>query len=127
MLIKNFMTQNPVILSPEEDIKAAFNLLSDKHMRQAPVLEDGTLIGIVTDRDLRMAIVQDLKTPNLTVSNVMTPNPKTVSEDEPLQSAANIIAENKFNALPVVSSDGRLVGIITTTDILLGLLNTIEE
>ena len=127
MLIKNFMTQNPVILSPEEDIKVAFNLLSDKHVRQAPVLEDGTLIGIVTDRDLRMAIVQDLKTPNLTVSNVMTPNPKTVSEDEPLQSAANIIAENKFNALPVVSPDGRLVGIITTTDILLGLLNTIEE
>lgn len=127
MLIKNFMTQNPVILSPEEDIKVAFNLLSDKHVRQAPVLEDGALIGIVTDRDLRMAIVQDLKTPNLTVSNVMTPNPKTVSEDEPLQSAANIIAENKFNALPVVSPDGRLVGIITTTDILLGLLNTIKE
>jgi len=127
MLIKNFMTQNPVILSPEEDIKVAFNLLSDKHVRQAPVLEDGALIGIVTDRDLRMAIVQDLKTPNLTVSNVMTPNPKTVSEDEPLQSAANIIAENKFNALPVVSLDGRLVGIITTTDILLGLLNTIKE
>jgi len=127
MLIKNFMTQNPVILSPKEDIKVAFNLLSDKHVRQAPVLEDGALIGIVTDRDLRMAIVQDLKTPNLTVSNVMTPNPKTVSEDEPLQSAANIIAENKFNALPVVSPDGRLVGIITTTDILLGLLNTIKE
>ncbi len=127
MLIKKFMTQNPVILSPEEDVQVAFNLLTIKEVRQAPVLDNGKLIGIVTDRDLRMAIVQDLNDTNLTVRNFMTSNPKTVFEDAPLQSAANIIAEKKFNALPVISESGNLVGIITTTDILLGLLNTVEN
>ena len=127
MLIKKFMTQNPVILSPEEDVQVAFNLLTIKEVRQAPVLDNGKLIGIVTDRDLRMAIVQDLNDTNLTVRNFMTSNPKTVFEDAPLQSAANIIAEKKFNALPVISESGNLVGIITTTDILLGLLNTVGD
>jgi CBS domain-containing protein len=87
------------------------------------VVENGKLIGIVTDRDLRMAIVQTYVESSLNVRDVMGFDPVTISDDAEVEKAARIICEKKFNALPVVSSTGDLVGIITTSDILKGILN----
>jgi acetoin utilization protein AcuB len=122
MIVKKFMTSDPVTISPEEDINDAFHLLLEHRFRQAPVVEDGKLIGIVTDRDLRTALFQTYVESDLTVGDVMRAGPVTISEDSEVKEAARIICECKFNALPVVSSTGDLVGIITTTDILRGLL-----
>jgi len=116
------MTTNPVTVSPEESINDAFHLLLQHRFRQAPVVEDGKLIGIVTDRDLRMAIFQTYVESSLTVRDVMRFDPVTVSVDEKIEEAARIICDKKFNALPVVSISGDLMGIITTTDILRGVL-----
>ena len=123
MLVSEFMTPNPVTVLPEESINDAFHLLLQHRFRQAPVVENGKLIGIVTDRDLRMAIIQTYVESSLTVRDVMRFDPVTVSVDEKVEKAARIICDKKFNALPVVSSSGYLVGIITTTDILRGVLN----
>jgi acetoin utilization protein AcuB len=123
MLIKELMTGNPVSLSPDESINDAFQILLKRRFRQAPVVENGKLIGIVTDRDLRMAIFQTYVESSLNVRDVMRFDPVTISEDAQVEEAARIICEKKFNALPVVSSTGGLVGIITTTDILKGVLN----
>ena len=122
MLVRKFMTPNPVTVSPEESINDAFHLLLQHRFRQAPVVEDGKLIGIVTDRDLRMAIFQTYVESSLTVRDVMRFDPVTVSVDEKIEEAARIICDKKFNALPVVSISGDLMGIITTTDILRGVL-----
>jgi len=122
MLVREFMTTNPVTVSPEESINDAFHLLLQHRFRQAPVVEDGKLIGIVTDRDLRMAIFQTYVESSLTVRDVMRFDPVTVSVDEKIEEAARIICDKKFNALPVVSISGDLMGIITTTDILRGVL-----
>jgi acetoin utilization protein AcuB len=123
MLIKDLMTLNPVSLSPDENINGAFQTLLKHHFRQAPVVENGKLIGIVTDRDLRMAIVQTYVESSLNVRDVMRFDPVTISDDAEVEKAARIICEKKFNALPVVSSTGDLVGIITTSDILKCILN----
>ena len=64
MLVKEFMTSNPIVLAPSEDVTKAFNLLLEKRVRQAPVVEKGELVGIVSDRDLRMAMVQNQKMNN---------------------------------------------------------------
>ena len=120
MLVKNFMTPNPLTVAPEEDVVDTFNLLKKQGFRQFPVVKDKELVGIVTDRDLRSNLRDDL-----TVSDVMSPNPVTILEDSKLVEAAQIVRERKFNALPVVSRSGELVGIITTTDIIKSLVDII--
>ncbi len=120
MLVKDYMTRNPASVSPGDDLRVAFNMLSDRSIRQAPVVDNDNLVGIISDRDLRMALVTD---PHLTVRNVMTPDPVSISEDSSLEEAGMILISHKINATPVLSDDGRLTGIITTTDILKGILN----
>ncbi len=120
------MTVNPVTFSPKEDVRVAFNTLTDRKIRQAPVLENGKLAGIVTDRDLRLAVVETLTEPGLTVGSVMTRDPVTVNENSLLKDAARVIGKNKFNALPVLSDSGELVGVLTTTDILNGLVRALD-
>ncbi len=117
------MTPNPVTITPDESIDDAFQTLLKKRFRQAPVVEGGKLVGIVTDRDLRMAIFQSYVGSSLNVRDVMRFDPVTISADAEVEKAARIICEKKFNALPVVSGTGGLVGIVTTTDILKGVLN----
>jgi CBS-domain-containing membrane protein len=110
MLVKECMTRNPVTFSPDEDVRVAFGRLTDLKIRQAPVVENGKLAGIVTDRDLRLAVVETLSEPGLTVASVMTPDPVTVTEGASLRDAAELISKNKFNALPVISDSGELIG-----------------
>ncbi len=126
MLVKDCMTRNPVTFSPGEDVKVAFGKLTDLKIRQAPVVESGKLVGIVTDRDLRLAVVQTLSEPGLSVGSVMTPDPVTVTESTSLRDAAELISRNKFNALPVISNTGELTGVLTTTDILKGLVKALD-
>ena len=127
MLVKECMTANPVTFSPDEDVRVAFGRLTDLKIRQAPVVEGGKLTGIVTDRDLRLAVAETLSEPGLRVASVMTRDPVTVTEDTQLREAAKLVSKNKFNALPVVSASGALVGVLTTTDILNGLVKALDD
>ena len=126
MLVKDYMTKDPWVASPYDDVRVAFNMLSDKRIRQAPVVRNNKLVGMITDRDLRMALVQNVAEPNITVGNIMTPDPVTVGEDTALEEAGGILISHKFNAIPVVSEEGELTGIVTTTDILKGILHITE-
>ncbi|OGE20705.1 MAG: hypothetical protein A3J42_03135 [Candidatus Dadabacteria bacterium RIFCSPHIGHO2_12_FULL_53_21] len=127
MLVKECMTRNPVTFSPGEDVRVAFGRLTDLKIRQAPVVENGKLAGIVTDRDLRLAVMETLSEPGLRVASVMTPDPVTVTEGTKLRDAAELISKNKFNALPVISDSGELIGVLTTTDILNGLVKALDD
>jgi acetoin utilization protein AcuB len=96
--------------------------------RQLPVVDDGKLIGIVTDRDVRLVINspmvrheqgEDERVLNeVTAESCMTPNPIMVTPDTPAYRAAEMLSIYKFGALPVVEQGGVLVGIITVTDFL---------
>jgi len=119
MLVKNCMTPNPITAKPEDDVKHTLDLLKKNRIRQVPVVKDGKLVGIVTDRDLRAAVLRQAPT---TAGDVMSSSPITISEDATLEGAAKMIRDCKFNALPVLSRRGELVGIITVTDVLDGLL-----
>lgn len=121
MFVKDRMTPNPINVGPEEDVKNVFSLLNKHGFRQVPVVKDGKLVGIITDRDLRVTITLDED--HLIVADVMSSNPVTISEHATVEEAAQMIRNLKFNSLPVLSKRGELVGIITVTDILDGLLN----
>jgi acetoin utilization protein AcuB len=119
--------KHPVItVRPETPITEALNLMRKERIRRTPVVKDGKLIGIVSERDLLYASPSPATSlsvweinyliSKITVEEVMTKNVLTVTEDTPIEEAARIMADNKVGGLPVMR-DGHLVGIITETDL----------
>jgi CBS domain-containing protein len=126
MRVKDFMTQNPITVSPLENIENTSQVLNKNGIHQAPVVSNGKLVGMVTDRDLKIVLSEDLRDPNVSVASVMSRNPITVTDDLKMVEAAKIIRKKRFNALPVVNKKGELIGILTVRDILDGLINLFE-
>lgn len=122
MYVKNCMTPDPVFIKPSEEVNFAIHLLKKHGFRQLLVIKNDLLLGIITDRDLRGVLDQ----PNLLIESVMTPQPITISEDATVESAAQIIRRRKVNALPVISKDDKIVGIITVTDLMDALINMLR-
>ena len=120
------MTQNPITVSPLESIEEAYGVLIKNGIHQVPVLSDGSLVGIITDRDLRTALYDRPGAPNVKVSAVMSREPISITDDLKIVEAAKVISKERFNALPVVDSRGELIGIVTVRDILDGLINLFE-
>jgi len=118
MIVKDYMSGKPITVSPETDVRRAFESLKKYKIRQFPVVRNKKLVGIVTDRDLRVALMR----PELKVEDIMTNDPLTVADETPLEKAALLLRENKINALPVVSRKKELIGIITVTDVLDALI-----
>ncbi len=125
--VRHHMSPSPVTISSEESLQAAIELLHKHNIRELPVVEHGELIGIVTDRDLREVapsypVFRDQEEiryylQSLKVAKAMTVDPLKISPESPLLEAAKVLHTYRIGALPVVES-GRLVGIISVTDIL---------
>lgn len=128
LTVRDIMTTSPCTVETKTALQDVIRLMKITGCRQMPVLnEDGQLVGIVTDRDVRLAMNspivlhgrwqdEDLLT-RVTAESCMTPNPVCIEPDTPAYRAAEMLSAYKFGALPVVES-GRLVGIITVTDFL---------
>ena len=127
MLVKERMTRQPIVATPDLPVSKALTLMRAEHIRRLPVVnKGGRLVGIVSDRDLLLASPSPATSLSvweityllgkLTVADVMTKKVITVTEDTPLEDAARIMADSKIGGLPVVR-DGSLVGIITETDL----------
>ena len=126
MLVGERMSKPVITISPDMPISEALNLMKKERIRRAPVVKDGKLAGIVSDKDLLNASPSPVTTLSIwemnyllskvTVSQVMTGNVMTVTEDTPIEQAARIMADNKIGGLPVLRG-GHVVGIITETDL----------
>lgn len=126
MLVGERMSKPVITISPDMPISDALILMKKEHIRRAPVVKDSKLAGIVSDKDLLNASPSPVTTLSIwemnyllskvTVSQVMTSNVLTVTEDTPIEQAARIMADNKIGGLPVMR-DGHVVGIITETDL----------
>lgn len=135
MLVKERMSADPFVLSPDDTLREAKRLMEEHGLRRFPVVEDGRLVGIVTDRDVRRADISsavvherryvDYILDRIQVRGIMTPDPVTVSPQTPLEEAARLILEHKIGGLPVVD-EGRLVGIITETDLIKTLMDLLQ-
>ena len=127
MLVGERMTRNPVTITEDTSIDDALHLMRERKVRRFPILDTaGHLVGIISDKDLLHAAPSPASTlsvyemhyllAKLTVKKVMSSPVITVSPDMPLEDAARIMADNKIGGLPVLDG-GKLVGIITETDI----------
>ena len=118
MDVHEAMTARPVTVTPAQTIAEAQALMRHGRFRHLPVVADGALAGVVTERDLRVAdpAAWTPELANRPVRAVMTRDVITVGPDDPVEHAARLMLENKVGCLPVVEGE-LLVGIITESDI----------
>ena len=127
MLVKYWMHENVVAVEPNDSMQDAIKLLKKHNIRRLPVVENGKVVGIVTDRDLKRASASDASTleihellyliSTIKVEDIMTRDPITVPMDYTVEETAEILLNNKISGVPVVDHEGRLKGIITQTDL----------
>jgi CBS domain-containing protein len=126
-VVREIMMGSPVTLKPDDTLALANDVISLGRIRHIPVVEDGKLRGMLTERDLMGAaatqifgLKQSSKTAllkSVQIRDVMKKRVVTVAPDTPIKDAAHLLADKKIGCLPVVS-EGTLVGLVTTTDIL---------
>lgn len=114
--IKRFMTTTPHSIGGEETIEKAAQLMHQHGIRHLPVLEGDTLLGVLSDRDIKFVEgFRDVDPTTLTVAEAMVEEPYAVSPDTPLDEVTNTMAERKYGCAIVVQNR-RVVGIFTTVD-----------
>lgn len=130
--VSKIMTKNVITLKLSDDLYKAERLFKKNHIRHIPVVEDEHIIGILSLSDLQRISFLDsydsdeIKIDNtiynmLSIEQLMVKNPIKVNSSITIKSVVEILSKNEFHALPVIEND-ILVGIVTTTDILLYLL-----
>ena len=120
MLVGNRMTKEPIVITADVLLSEAQEKMRRGGFRRLPVVAEGKLVGIITDRDLRAHVGYLERT---RVNGVMTEKVRTVSPATTLEEAAQILLKFQISGLPVVDN-GRLVGIITTSDVMKAFLDT---
>jgi len=126
MFVGERMSHPIISITPDMPVHDALDMFKRERIRRAPVVKEGKMVGIVSDKDLLNASPSPASSlsvwemnyllSKITVSEVMTKNVMTVAEDTPIEEAARIMADNKIGGLPVMR-DGHVVGIITETDL----------
>lgn len=125
--VKDWMTRDVVTITSDTTLPDAHRLMDEKGIRRLPVLKEGRLVGIVTRGDVRGAEPSSATSlsiwelhyllAKLTITEVMTRNPITISQDATIGEAAQVMLDSRISGLPVVDSGGKVVGIITESDI----------
>ena len=116
MKISEVMTPNPKTVGPSDSIQAAAQILRDEDTGVVPVVEDGRVTGIVTDRDIVLRAVADADF-QATVDDVVSDDVITATPDMTTADAAALMSEHQIRRLPVVDEDDRLVGIVSLGDL----------
>ena len=126
-VVREIMMGSPVTLKPDDTLDLANDVISLGRIRHIPVADNGRLVGIVSERDLIGAAASQifgLKQKNksallksVLIKEVMKKRVITVAPDAPIKDVAHLMADKKIGCVPVIS-DGIIVGLVTTTDIL---------
>ncbi len=127
MLVKEWMATKPIVVDENTSIMKATQIMKENNIRRIPVVRDGRLIGIISDRDIKEAapskatsldvhelyyLLSEIKT-----KDIMTPDPITLKENDSVEKAAVIMLENRISGMPIVDDDNHVIGIITETDV----------
>ena len=127
MLVKNRMNADPVSVSPDDTLADALRLTREHHIRHLPVVRDGVLAGILSDRDIRSAMPSPLEVEDgeraallggTSIREVMTAEVITTGPFDTVEDAAKLLCRHRIGALPVVDAHGGLLGMISETDVL---------
>ena len=115
--IREVMTSEVKACEPTATVADAAKLMAQEDVGPIPVVEDGRLVGIVTDRDIVVnAVAKGTDVNTATVGDIASRDLVTISPDDDMNDALNLMAQNQVRRLPVVEGD-RLVGIVAQADI----------
>ena len=134
MKVVDLMTENPLTVEPNDTIGQAEEIMNQENIRQLPVVRGTELVGIITDRDIRSFISGHLfttpeereKAMNTKIATVMTTKPISLSPEDELRDAIELLIEEKVGGIPVVDEAEGLVGIITYVDMLRHFLDRLQ-
>lgn len=127
MLVNKRMTRDPVAVSPRHSLADALRLTRDRRIRHLPVVDEGEVVGMVSDRDVRTALPSPLYEPDeqrvaflesTPVSAVMRAPVSTIGPLDTVEDAAKEMRRTRIGALPVVDAHGTLLGILSESDVL---------
>ena len=128
MLIREWMTQDVITVTPDTSMMKASKILKENRIRRLPVVDaEGRLIGIVSDRDIKEASPSKATTldmhelyyllSEIKVKDIMTRDPFTVRAEDTVETVALNMIEKRIGGLPVIDDGGKLVGIISDSDV----------
>ena len=126
--VNDLMSDALEVVSPDAHLHDVLTKMNRAGYRHLPVVTNDTLVGIITDRDIRLAVnspvvgaetdlTRESILDGVRVVDCMTPDPQFVSSNTPLHEVADLLTLNKFGAMPVVD-EGKLVGVISYIDFL---------
>lgn len=125
-IVRESMTPNPITINVTTPVAQAHKIMQENGVRHLPVLDEDALVGMITFSDILEAASSDtgrfdIFEPNyllatLPVEELMTPDPVTISPDDTVLEAADLMFQHDIGSLPVVE-DGKVIGILTETDI----------
>jgi acetoin utilization protein AcuB len=138
MIARDLMTPNPLTVTPQASIAEAWDVMRELAVRHVPVVEDGALVGMLSDRDLAQvdiarvlrvegadALREELETP---IVEVMSSDVISVEPETDVGEVISLLLEHKIGALPVVEPRTReVLGIISYVDVLRALQDRLEE
>lgn len=123
MSIEQIMTRDPACCTPDTPLREVANLMLERDCGEIPVvdnLQDGKLVGVITDRDITCRAVAAGRNPGTTTaSDIMTSDPVTLRPSADLDEAAEKLEQNQIRRLPVVDAQGKILGIVSQADIAL--------
>ncbi|MCC5916089.1 MAG: CBS domain-containing protein [Cryomorphaceae bacterium] len=130
--ISEIMTTNVITIKVDDDLREVKKTFAKKNIRHLPVMDGDKLVGMISKNDvMRLSFgnvfdnedsADDAIFDMLSVDNVMTHNLHSVTTETTIKEVAEIFVESHFHSLPVVDNDGRVVGIVTSTDVIKVLL-----
>ncbi|NTV13909.1 MAG: CBS domain-containing protein [Desulfobulbaceae bacterium] len=120
MKVKNWMKVNPVTIERTALLQEAAALMEEHAIRHLPVVEDGQMVGFITQTDLRQYFFPSM-VEKIPVHDVMVANPITIDVNSSIEKAARLIHDFKIGGLPVMDKK-KLVGVITSSDIVSGFI-----
>ena len=132
---RDYMTPDPLTMEPEDSLMSALEAMRLRGVRRVPVVLGGVLVGLLVEGDLKRAEPSTLTDSqeqfnrvmeSTAISRIMVQNPVTVTTNQPLVEAAEILYNTKYGALPVME-EGRVVGILTDNDLLRALIDLLRE
>ncbi len=117
--VRDTMTRDPRSIAPGDPIVKAARLMRDEEVGSLPVIEQGRLVGMLTDRDIAVRVIAEGKSSeSTTVAEVFSRDPVVAEPDQDLDEALRLMARHQVRRLPVVEDD-RLVGILAQADVAL--------
>jgi acetoin utilization protein AcuB len=125
--VEEFTTPNPITATEDTTVEQMNELMNKYRIRHLPILVDGRVVGIVSDRDLRVALGLDIREREMIrAADIMKPDPVTVNSLEPIRKVAFEMSKFKIGSVLVNDDNDRFLGIFTVTDALNALIEILE-